>query len=235
MRQWVPECRHEQGPHSCYIHRQTEALRLMEQQNYMICASLPGCDFSVVALHLFEVCVFAANLGLCAPFCSCFWASKVARLTFKKTVYSHAGSWGIFFWHPWFLPDEKRRNYINASHCTHPSRLECLYSFSPPEVKTNHHLVILTPRHIGSFPPFPTRGSPGFLELQFSQLHLASPPLSSQSNTCGEVCPVIIDMFHTEKDAEGERRERGRMGRDGGWMWAELRASLLWDSRDSSV
>lgn len=161
-----------------------------------------------------------------------FRALKVARMTFKNTVYSHAGSWGIFFGHPWFLPDEKQGNYINASHCTHPSSL---YSFSPPEVKTNHRLVMLTPRHVGSFLPFPTRGSPGCLELQFSQLHLASPPLSSQSNARGEVCPVIIDMFHTERDAEGERQERGRMGRDGVWMWAELCASLFWNSRDSSV
>lgn len=164
-----------------------------------------------------------------------FWALKVARVTFKKTVNSHAGSWGNIFRHPWFLPDEKQGSYINASHRTHPSSLARLFSFSPPEVKTNHHLVMLTRRHVGSFPLFPIRGSPGCLELQFSQLHLASPPLSSQSKARGEACPLIIDMSHTERDAEGERQERGRMGRDGGWMWAELCASLLWNSRDSSV
>lgn len=168
----------------------------------MICASLPGCDFSVVALHLFEVCVFAANLGL-----SCIFLSlKSCQADFLESCLQ-----------VWFLPDEKWGNYINASHRTHPSSLARLHSVSPPEVKTNHHLVMLTLRHVGSFPPFPTRGSPGRLELQFSQPHLASPPLSAQSNARGEVCPVIIDMFHTGRDAEGERQEGGPMGRDGDW------------------
>lgn len=193
-------------------------------------------------LWLFSCC-FASLSGLClccqfGSFCIFlhpFGALKVARLTFKKAVYSRAGSWGIFFRHPWFLPDEKQGDYINASHCTHPSSLERLYSFSPPEVKRNHHLVMLTPRHVGSFPLFPTRGSPGCLELQFSQLHLASPPLSSQSNTRGEVCPVIIDMFHTERGDEGERQERGRMGRDGGWMWAVLVCSEIAGTHMSKV
>lgn len=150
----------------CYTHRQTAG------KWHDLC--LPAW------LWLFSCC-FASLWGLClrcqfGSFCVFLSLKKLPDWLLWKLFTATLVHGEYFLGIHGFLPDEKQGNDINASHRTHPSSLARLYSLSPPEVKTNHHLVTPTPRHVGSFPLFPTRGSPGCLELQFSQLHLASPP-----------------------------------------------------------
>lgn len=60
-----------------------------------------------------------------------------------------------------------------------------------PALKTNNLLLILTPCQFWFISTFPVRGSLCSLELQFSQPHLSSPPLSSQSNVHSKVFVLI--------------------------------------------
>lgn len=94
----------------------------------------------------------------------------------------------------------------------------------PSTLKTNNLLLMLTPCHFWFVSTSPKRGSLCSLELQFSQTHLSSPPLSSQSNVHSEVFVWlrrrlhVVDLFHTEIDAEGGRQ--GRWAAAG--VWTEM-------------
>lgn len=99
-----------------------------------------------------------------------------------------------------------------------------LHFCPPPELKTNNLLLMLTPCHFWFISTFPLRGSLCSLELQFSQPHLSSPPISSQSDVHSEVFvliafPPLCCWLVSYRDAEGERDGVGEPQLVNGLRW----------------